>query len=64
MEVVKSTKESTIFKKKSGKFAVKGPKKKWINGDEKVKILVAAGLVKIKVAAPKKEEAPASDAAE
>ena len=61
MEVVKSSKENTIYKKKSGRFGVKGSNKKWINGDEKVKILLAAGLVK--APAPKKVEEPVAEEA-
>jgi hypothetical protein len=73
MEVVKSTKEATIYKKKSGRYGVKGSNKKWINGDEKIKILVAEGLIKVTAPAPKEEpaeeveaaaEAPAEEAAE
>ena len=62
MEKVKEGKEFTVFKKKSGRFCVKSEKGKWINGEEKTKILLAEKL--IKVSAPKKkEEAPAEEAA-
>ncbi len=59
MEVVKETKDFTIVKKRSGRFGVKNTAGKWINTDEKVKILLAEGL--IKAPAPKKEEAPAEE---
>jgi hypothetical protein len=39
---------------------VRAKNRKWISGDEKVKILVAEGL--IKAAEPKKEPEPANDA--
>ena len=63
METVKETKEYRIFKKKTGRYAVKDNKGKWIKGDDKVRILVAEKLAK--KAAPKKkvEEAPATEAA-
>jgi hypothetical protein len=68
MEVVKTTKTHTIFKKRSGKFGVKATNRKWINGDDKIKILLAEGLIKAPAAkaapvaeeaAPAAEEAPA-----
>lgn len=60
MELVKKTNEYSVFKKKNGRYGVKGANKKWINGDEKVKILLAEGL--IKAPEPKKvEEAPVEE---
>jgi hypothetical protein len=68
MEVVKTTKEHTILKKRSGKFGVKASNRKWINGDAKIKILLAEGLIKAPApkavpvaeeAAPAAKEAPA-----
>lgn len=66
MEVVKQSNDLTIIKKRNGRYGVKNAKGQWINKEEKVKILLAEGL--IKVAAPKKveepvEEAPAEEAA-
>jgi len=60
MELVKKTKEYTILKKKSGRHGVQGPKKQWINGDAKTKILVDAGLIKVSV----KSAAPVETATE
>ncbi|TNF01159.1 MAG: hypothetical protein EP326_05030 [Deltaproteobacteria bacterium] len=62
MEVVKKTDAYVIVKKRSGRFGVKNSSGKWINGEEKVKILVEAGLVKAAVA--KKEEPVAEETAE
>ena len=62
MEVVKKTDAYVIVKKRSGRFGVKNSSGKWINGEEKVKILVEAGLVKAAVA--KKEEPAEEPAAE
>ena len=53
MEVVKETKDYTILKKRSGKYGVRS-RNTWVNGDEKIKILLAEGL--IKAAAPKAKE--------
>lgn len=61
MEVVKKTKEFTVVKKRSGRYGVKNAADKWINGEEKVKILLAEGL--IKAAEPKVEEAPVEEEA-
>ena len=66
MEVVKQTKEYSVIKKKSGRFGVKNAKGKWINGEDKVKVLLAEGLIKVavakKVEEPVAEEAPAAEA--
>ena len=51
MEIVKKTKAYTVIKKRSGRFGVLGANGKWINGNEKIKILLDEGL--IKVPAPK-----------
>ena len=64
MEKVKARKnEYFVFKKRSGRYAVQGADGKWILGDDKVKILVKEGLLKVAVP-KKKEEAPAEAAAE
>ena len=57
METVKKTDKYTIFKKRNGRYSVQGTNKKWINGDEKAKILADEGLIKLSVAAP----APAAE---
>lgn len=58
MKVVKKTDEYTIFEKRNKRHAVQGKDKKWINGEDKVRILNEAGLIKIAAPAPKVEEAP------
>lgn len=55
MEIVKKTKSYTVIKKRSGRFGVLGANGKWINGNDKIKILLEEGL--IKVPAPKAPEA-------
>lgn len=66
METVKETENYTIFKKRNGRYGVRTTDKmrKWINGDEKAKILSDEGLIKLSVAAPAPaQEAPAEEAA-
>ena len=46
MEIIKKTAEYTIYLKANGRHAVKDAKRRWVNGDEKVAILGAEGLVK------------------
>ncbi|MGB5324099.1 MAG: hypothetical protein WBN40_01575 [Pseudomonadales bacterium] len=71
MKVVKRTAEYTIFQKRNQRYGVKGADKKWVNGEDKVKVLLAEGLVKApqpKAAEPEPEAeaapAEADDAAE
>lgn len=64
METVKSSKDFKIFKKRNGRFAVKNDKGKWINGEEKVKLLSAEGLIKVSLPKKKEEPAPEEAAAE
>lgn len=73
MKVVKKTSEYTILQRRDNRYAVVGADKKPVNGDDKVKILVAEDLLKVAVPAPAPEpeaeetvaeEAPAEAAAE
>jgi hypothetical protein len=63
MKEVQTSGDYVIFEKRSGRYAVKGSDKKYLNGDEKAKVLADAGLVTIPEpkAAPV-EEAPAEEA--
>ena len=61
MKEIKSSGDYKIFEKKSGRYAVKDGNKKYVNGDDKAKILADAGLVTIPVAKPKEPE-PAEEA--
>ncbi len=54
MKVLKKTDDYTVYQKRSGRYAVQGANKQWINAEDKVKILVAEGIVKIKL--PKEPE--------
>ncbi len=59
METVKKTDDYTIVKKRSGRYGVRRNDNKWINGEEKVKVLLEAGLIEVKLKAPEPEAAPA-----
>lgn len=58
MEIVKETEEYQIIKKRNGRYGVRRTNRKWVTGDEKVKILIAEGLLK----APEPKPAPAEEA--
>lgn len=61
MKLVKKTADYSIFQRGDERYAVKGANKKAINGDDKVAILTAEGLVK--APAPKAPEpAPVEEA--
>lgn len=60
MKEIKSVGENKILEKKSGRYAVLGADKKYINGDEKAKVLADAGLITI----PAPKAAPAEEASE
>ena len=66
MKVVKKTSEYTISQRRDGRYAVVDSNKSPINGEEKVKVLLAEKLVKITAPAPapapEVEEAAAEDA--
>ncbi|MEX0797885.1 MAG: hypothetical protein WD025_00470 [Bacteriovoracaceae bacterium] len=66
MELVKDTENYAIYKKRNGRYAVKGPNKKWINKDEKAQILSKEGLIKLSKPSekPAEEAAPESEGAE
>lgn len=66
MKAIKKTAEYTVYQKRNNRYAVKGADAKWLNGDDKVKVLLAEELIKLSVAAPveapAEEEAAAEDA--
>jgi hypothetical protein len=66
MELVKKTKDYSIFKKRSQRYAVKDASHDWVCGDEKVKILLKEKLIKAVMPKPKpaKEENTAAKAEE
>ena len=65
MKVVKKSSEYTITQRRDGRYAVVDANKKPVNGEEKVKILLAEELVKVTAPAPVPEpEAEVEAAAE
>ncbi|MBD2860133.1 hypothetical protein IB286_14105 [Spongiibacter sp. KMU-158] len=68
MKTVKETESYAILQKRNGRYAVRAKGRKWLNADEKVQVLLEAGLIKLtepKPAEPEAvaEEAPAEEAA-
>ena len=63
MEIVKRTSEYTIVKKRNGRYAVKAKGRSWVNADEKVKILMEAGLIKTPEPKPAEPEPVVEEAA-
>ena len=61
MELIKKTDNYTIYKKKSGRYAVKNKEKKYLSDKEKVEILLEEKLIKL--SPRKKPEEPAAEAA-
>ena len=66
MKLVKKTDEYSIYQRKDNRYAVQDANKNAVNGDEKLRILVAEELVKVILPAapeePAAEEAPAEEA--
>jgi len=60
MQTAKKTKDYTVYKKGSGRFAVKGMDNKYIRGEAKTKILLKEGLIKFDL--PKAKPAAESKA--
>ena len=62
MKLVKKTDEYSIYLRGDKRYAVEDARKQPVNGEEKVRILVAEELVKVAVP-PRKEEPVAEEAA-
>ena len=63
MKVVKKTDEYRVLQKRSGRYAIRTVMGEWVNGSEKIKILIEAGL--IKAALPQEpEDDPSSEKSE
>jgi len=61
MKVVKQMPGYKIIQKRSGRFGILNTQNQWVRGNDKVKILVEAGLLKVPVAAAPEPEAPKAD---
>lgn len=68
LKLVKKTAEYSIYKRSDDRYAVQDANKQAVNGDEKVKILLAEELIKVTAAAAPaveevaEEEAPEAEA--
>jgi hypothetical protein len=66
MKVLKKTDAYTIYKKRSGRYAVEDDLQNIVNGADKINILIEAGIIKqasIESAPDIPEEAPAAEEA-
>ena len=63
MELIKKTDNYTIYKKKSGRYAVKNKEKKYLSDKEKVEILLGEKLIKLSPRKKPEEAAPAEEPA-
>jgi len=61
MNLIKKTSEYKIFKRGDERFAVQDAAGKPVNGEEKVKILLAEELIKVTLPGAPVEEAPAGE---
>lgn len=62
LKLIKKTETHRIYQRGDDRYAVKDADRKPVNGDEKVAVLAAEGL--IKVPAPKPVEEPVEETAE
>ena len=62
MELVKTTDNYTIYKKKSGRYAVRNQENAFVSAKEKVEILLKEKLIKLSPSKKPVEEAPAAEA--
>jgi len=65
MKLIKKTAEYSIYQRGDERYAVKDADKKPVNGDEKVRVLLAEGLIKVtEPSAPAEPEPAEEEAAE
>jgi hypothetical protein len=64
MKLLKKTSEYSIFARGDDRYAVKGADKKPVNGDDKVRILLAEGLIKVTEPSAPAEPEPEAEAVE
>ena len=63
MQLVKKTSDYKIFKRGDGRFAVQNANGKPVNGEEKVKALLAEDLIKVTLPSPAAEPEAEPEAA-
>lgn len=64
MKKVQQAGDYSIFQKGSGRYAIKDKEKNWVNAEEKAKILLDAGLIKISAPKPPEPEQTEETASE
>jgi uncharacterized membrane protein len=62
MKLVKKTESNKIYQRRDERFAVETLSGKAVNGEEKAKILLAEGLIKVTAPKPAEPEAAAEEA--
>lgn len=55
--------EYAIYEKRSGRYAVRDRNKNWVNAEEKTKILLEAGLIRMPAKRPEPAAEPEEEAA-
>ncbi len=60
MQLIKKTGEYTIYRKANNRYAVQDANRQWVNGEAKVTVLKAEGLIK----APEPRPAPPAEEAD
>jgi len=61
---VKTAGDYSIYQKRSGRYAVRDQAKKWVNAEDKTKVLLDAGLIKVSEAKPAPREGTEESSAE
>lgn len=64
MKKLKTTSDHTIYEKRSGRYAVKDRRKRWVQGDDKVAVLKAEDLLKTPEPKPTEPDADAAEGTE
>ena len=64
MKLIKKTDSNKIFQRRDERYAVETLSGKPVNGEEKAKILLAEGLIKVTEPKPAEPEAAAEEATE
>ena len=58
LSAVVKTDDYTVYRKRNGKYAVRGNDRNWINGDDKVAVLAKHELISVKLPEPEPEPEP------
>ena len=58
MKKVQQAGDYSIYQKHSGRYGVQDKAKKWVNAEEKTKVLLDAGLISVSAPKPAAPDAP------